>query len=38
MERQIERLFDRIKLGFAWARKNEHLIAANQAELVWKAK
>ena len=35
MERQIERLFERIKLGFAWARNNEHLKAAKQPELVW---
>lgn len=38
MEKQIDRLFDRIKLGFAWARNNEHLQAANQGELVWRTK
>ena len=38
MEKQIDRLFDRIKLGFAWARNNEHLKAANQGELVWRTR
>ncbi len=38
MERQIERLFDRLKLGFAWAKNNEHLKAAKQSGLVWKTK
>lgn len=38
MEKQIDRLFDRLKLGFAWARNNDHLKAAKQAGLVWKAK
>ncbi len=38
MERQIERLFDRLKLGFAWARNNDHLKAAKQAGLVWRTK
>ena len=38
MEKQIDRLFDRIRLGFAWARANEHLKAANQGALVWRTK
>ena len=38
MEKQIDRLFDRIKLGFAWARNNEHLKAAKQAGLVWRTR
>ncbi|MEQ1887734.1 MAG: SDR family NAD(P)-dependent oxidoreductase [Alphaproteobacteria bacterium] len=38
MERQIERLFDRLKLGFAWARNNDHLKAAKQTGLIWKTK
>ena len=38
MERQIDRLFDRLKLGFAWARNNEHLQRAKQGGLIWKTK
>ena len=38
MERLIERLFDRLKLGFAWARNNSHLKAAKQTSLFLKAK
>ena len=38
MEKQIDRLLDRIKLGFAWARNNEHLKAAKQSGLVWRTK
>ena len=38
MERQIDRLFDRLKLGFAWARNNDHLKAAKQPGLVWRTK
>ncbi len=38
MIRQVERLFDRIKLGFAWAKNNDHLKAAKQSGLVWRTK
>jgi NAD(P)-dependent dehydrogenase (short-subunit alcohol dehydrogenase family) len=38
MERQIDRLFDRLKLGFAWARNNDRLKAAKQPGLVWRTK
>ncbi|MFZ5655351.1 MAG: SDR family NAD(P)-dependent oxidoreductase [Pseudomonadota bacterium] len=38
MEKQVERLYERIRLGFAWARNNEHLKAASQGELVWRTR
>ena len=36
LETLIDRLAERLKLGFAWARNNKHLIAAKQTGLDWK--
>lgn len=36
MEKTVERRFDRIKLGFSWARNSEILKAANAPALIWR--